>query len=111
MLHDERYFSNPHSFVPERWIESERGKETCVTTAWIPFSYGKWNCIGKPYSTLGNYELIFRLAMMEMRVTLSRLIWHYDVELKSAGQDVPTYDHLSLASGQLEVRLKKVERD
>lgn len=48
---------------------------------------------------------------MEMRVTLARIIWHYDVELKSAGQEVPTYDHLSIASGQLEVRLNKVERN
>ena len=49
--------------------------------------------------------------MVEMRVTLARLIWHYDVKLKSAGQEVPIYDHLSIASGPLEVHLKKVERD
>lgn len=49
--------------------------------------------------------------MMEMRVTLSRLIWSYDITLKSVGQEVPTYHHLSLASGPLEVRLTRVERN
>jgi len=48
MLHDERYFSNPESFIPERWIDTEKGMETCVKEAWIPFLIGKRNCIGKP---------------------------------------------------------------
>jgi hypothetical protein len=49
--------------------------------------------------------------MMEMKVTLSRLIWTYDITLKSAGQEVPSYEHRYLASGPLEVRLRRVERD
>ena len=49
MMHDERYFSNPMSFIPERWIEGERGNETCVKEAWLPFAYGQWNCVGQPY--------------------------------------------------------------
>ena len=55
-MHDERHFSNPESFIPTRWIESERGSETCNRSAWIPFSYGPRNCIGKPYFPLGRAD-------------------------------------------------------
>ncbi len=63
----------------------------------------------RTYSNLQGSDLC-RLAMMEMRVTLSRLIWNYDISLKSVGQEVPTYEHRAVASGPLEVRLKRVER-
>ena len=52
-----------------------------------------------------------RLAMMEMRVTLAKLIWQYDVTLKTVGQEEPTFNHRAVAAGQLEVRLSKVERE
>ena len=51
-----------------------------------------------------------RLAMMEMRVTLARLLWEFDVQLKDEGQEVPLYDHKSISAGKLEVRLKHIER-
>ena len=109
MLHNEHYFSHPDSFIPERWIDSERGNETCVKEAWVPFSVGKWNCIGKPYAPV-MIEFDGRLAMMEMRVTIARLLWEFDVQLKDEGQEVPLYDHKSISAGQLEVRLRWVER-
>lgn len=49
-MHDERNFSNPNSFIPERWIESERGVETCNKAAWLPFSVGLRNCVGRSYA-------------------------------------------------------------
>ena len=49
VMHDERNFSNPESFIPERWIESERGNETCTKEAFIAFQQGRRNCVGKPY--------------------------------------------------------------
>jgi hypothetical protein len=49
--------------------------------------------------------------MMEIRVTLSRLIWNYDMALASVGQPEPTYDHRAVSAGKLEVRLKRVKRD
>ena len=50
VMHDERYYSNPESFIPERWIESERGSETCVKDAFLAFQQGRRNCVGKPYT-------------------------------------------------------------
>ena len=49
MMHDERNFSNPDKFLPERWIDNEKGNETCNKAAWLPFSYGLRNCVGRPY--------------------------------------------------------------
>ena len=109
MTHDERHFSNPDVFIPERWIESERGMETCNKEAFITFSSGKWNCVGKSYVSGWNC-VDFRLALMGMRVILTKLIWEYDVSLKE-GQDVPDYDHKCFMAGQLEVHLKKVQRN
>jgi hypothetical protein len=48
--------------------------------------------------------------MMEMRVTLARLIWEYDIRLEREGQEEPTFSHKELAAGKLEVRLNKVLR-
>jgi len=48
--------------------------------------------------------------MMEMRVTLAKLIWQFDVTLKTAGQEEPRFNHRAVAAGELEVRLRKVER-
>jgi cytochrome P450 len=108
-MHNSRYFSNPESFVPERWIESEREKETCVKNAWIAFHYGKWSCIGKPYSSsIKSYNNV-SLAMMEMRVTLARLIWKFDLELKDIGQKEPEFHHKTLSAGSLMIRVKKLQ--
>ena len=39
---------------------------------------------------------------MEMRITICRLVWEFDVRLRE-GQGVPELDHRALASGPLEV--------
>jgi cytochrome P450 len=57
VMHDERYFSNPESFIPERWIESEHGNEICVKEAFIAFQQGRRNCVGKPYPLSPSYRL------------------------------------------------------
>ncbi|KLO13578.1 cytochrome P450 [Schizopora paradoxa] len=51
VLHrDPRYFSpSPDDFIPERWMnpETESTESILNTTAYIPFSYGPQNCVGK----------------------------------------------------------------
>jgi hypothetical protein len=41
---------------------------------------------------------------MEMRCTLARLIWHYNIMLKG-GQLEPAYDHITISAGKLYVML------
>lgn len=51
----------------------------------------------------------FRLALMEMRLTLSKLIWQYDMKLRE-GQGDPGFFHRSLSAGPLEIHLTRVDR-
>lgn len=47
---DEKYFSNPTKFDPERFSEENRKHITACT--FFPFGQGPRNCIGKNYNTL-----------------------------------------------------------
>ncbi|KAK5155224.1 hypothetical protein LTS14_006179 [Recurvomyces mirabilis] len=67
-------FHQPEQFLPERWLAAMRtsppfqnDRRECVQ----PFSFGPRNCLGK------------NLARAEIRLTLSRLLWRFDVRLQS----------------------------
>lgn len=62
---DPRYWRDADQFRPERWCEE--GYDD-VKEAWGPFSRGPRVCIG------------INLAMLEMRVILSKMMWLYDME-------------------------------
>jgi len=50
------------------------------------------------------YEINCRLAMTEMRMSLARLIWQFDMEL-AEGQEEPLYDHISICATKLVVKI------
>jgi cytochrome P450 len=109
MLHDETNFSNPESFIPTRWLENEKGKETCNKAAWIPFSHGARNCIGKPYVHVYRHFLTVSLAMMELRRVMAMFVWHFDAEFEKPGQTEPTYeDGFVAVRGPLRLRIKPI---
>lgn len=62
---DPRYWRDPEQFRPERWFDEEYDD---VKEAWGPFSRGPRVCLG------------INLAMLEMRVILSKIMWLYDME-------------------------------
>lgn len=73
---DSRYFSHPTTFWPERWLIAEGlerapAGETFVhnVDAFIPFSFGPYNCVGK------------KLAQVEMRMVFCYLLQNLDFEL------------------------------
>jgi hypothetical protein len=52
MHRDSRYFVEPDSFLPERWL-AEPGDRLCPTKgAWRPFETGTRNCLGQTLATL-----------------------------------------------------------
>lgn len=63
---DPANFQDPHTFKPERWLAKN---ERDVLGASQPFSLGPRGCIGRS------------LAWMEMRTTLAKLHYKYDLEL------------------------------
>ena len=78
------YYPSPNTFIPERWIEGSQvtldgeGKKRewivskddveLARKAFCPFSVGPRGCIGKS------------MALMEMRLTLARLLFLFDFE-------------------------------
>ncbi|KAG8157364.1 hypothetical protein KVR01_012748 [Diaporthe batatas] len=69
---DPRYWKDPDSFKPERWIGDGFGD---VKEASRPFSLGPRACLG------------INLAYMEMRLTLAKMAWTYDWELVDRDMD------------------------
>ena len=76
VLHrDPRYFSpEPNDFWPDRWLPSPLTPPTKATStfvlnhsAFIPFSYGPRDCVGK------------RLAMVEIRMVVGLLVQRFDI--------------------------------
>ncbi|EGD95905.1 hypothetical protein TESG_03368 [Trichophyton tonsurans CBS 112818] len=72
--HNEKYFTRPHEFIPERWIvdEHDTQKAAEVATAkaaFAPFSIGPRGCIGRP------------LVYSNLKLTIATLIWKYDFRL------------------------------
>ncbi len=47
--------------------------------------------------------------MMEMRVVLVRMLWEYEFEL-AENQGAPILNHVNLSAGELEMRIRKVDR-
>ncbi|KAF3042045.1 hypothetical protein E8E11_003375 [Didymella keratinophila] len=70
--HDERYWQDPDSFKPERWLNEGLGDNK---DAFQPFSLGPRACIG------------INLAYLEIRVILAKTVWQYDFELLSKELD------------------------
>ncbi|KAL0932145.1 cytochrome p450 [Colletotrichum truncatum] len=70
IYHNDKYFSEPNSFIPERWLGDPRF-ENDDRSALQPFSFGPRNCIGR------------NLAYSEMRVILARVVWNFDMKVAS----------------------------
>ncbi|KAL2868106.1 cytochrome P450 [Aspergillus lucknowensis] len=65
-------YARPEEFIPERWYKwPELVKEKA---AFMPFSAGEFNCIGRP------------LALMNLRTTVARLVMEFDIEF-APGED------------------------
>ncbi|KAL3425116.1 cytochrome P450 ClCP1 [Phlyctema vagabunda] len=72
--HSTEHFFLADQFIPERWLGDERFKNDHKNMM-QPFSFGPRNCLGK------------NLAIVEMRLVLSRLIYRYDLEIEPGHQD------------------------
>ncbi|KAF4986130.1 hypothetical protein FGRMN_10976 [Fusarium graminum] len=70
--HDDRNFTCPYDFIPERWIGDGLGDRKDASR---PFSLGPRACLG------------VNLAYMESRITLAALVFAFDWELVSTELD------------------------
>lgn len=105
-----RYYREPESYIPERWIEGA----TCQTStaswktskeevelsrrALCPFSIGPRGCIAKS------------MAFMEMRLTIARMVYLFDMELadrfgEDEGGHLALVDHFTSSKQGPNVRV------
>lgn len=109
----EQYYREPEKFVPERWIEGatcEVSGPSWTTTkedidtarrAFCPFSIGPRGCIGKS------------MAFMEMRLTLARILFLFDMTLadrqgEDAGGHLALVDHFTSAKDGPNIEFQRV---
>lgn len=64
--HDHRYWHDPDTFIPERWIGDGFGDRK---EAFNPFSLGPRACLG------------INLAYLELRVIVAKMVWAYEWEM------------------------------
>ncbi|TFK36467.1 cytochrome P450 [Crucibulum laeve] len=97
VLHrDPRYFSpNPDSFWPERWTKDDTSI-ILNRRAFIPFSQGPANCVGKT------------LALLELRLVLALLVQRFDMTFDDgydpAAWEQDLKDIFVLSKGKLPIK-------
>ena len=70
--HDPRYWHDPDTFLPERWIGEGFGDRKEASN---PFSIGPRACLG------------INLAYLELRIILAKMVWAYEWELVDTDMD------------------------
>ncbi|KAK1230458.1 hypothetical protein PQX77_006452 [Marasmius sp. AFHP31] len=97
---DPRYFSpDPDRFWPDRWLVKTKDQVELNQSAFIPFSIGPMNCVGKA------------LAQAELRAVIATLVQRFDMDLK-AGWDRAHWesdleDYFVLRKGVLPVSIRQ----
>jgi cytochrome P450 len=95
---DPRYWTQPESFIPERWLEGSG--YTDLKEASRPFSLGPRACLG------------INLAYMEMRIILAKAVWHFDWELmEDVNWETDSKFRMLWKKPVLKVRFSQVVRD
>ncbi|KAK1991989.1 cytochrome P450 [Colletotrichum falcatum] len=65
----DKYFAQPGVFIPERFLDDPRFVDDKIS-ALMPFGIGPRNCIAR------------NLAMCQIRLTLARMLWNFDLEIE-----------------------------
>ncbi|KAI1355100.1 cytochrome P450 [Xylaria sp. FL0043] len=66
--HNEKYFSDPFTFRPERWLIEDQTTLSRMHSAFSPFSLGPRGCAGKA------------MAYLEASLVTAKTIWRFDFE-------------------------------
>jgi cytochrome P450 len=103
MHRDPRNFSpKPEAFIPERWFGDPAIYET-KRDAFIPFSTGPRNCVGRP------------LAMMELRYAIATIFRNFNFEIDDHKYDAKVWDaqildRFTFSTGALDVKISFREK-
>jgi cytochrome P450 len=100
---DPRYFSNPESFIPERWLRDGKSVETCVRKAFLGFGHGPRECLGKQYTPPESPRADGSLAILEMKMIFSGILLKFDLDF--AGEPIDPLDDFWSQISPLHVRI------
>ncbi|KAI0965086.1 cytochrome P450 [Xylaria arbuscula] len=67
--HNEKYFSEPFTFRPERWLIEDQSALKRMHSAFGAFLLGPRGCAGKP------------MAYLEASLVIAKTIWNFDFEI------------------------------
>jgi cytochrome P450 len=73
-----KYWENPSKFDPDRWTERDATAKVSQNGVYTPFAAGRRGCIG------------FNLALVEVKLVLIELVYHY--HLKNDSPEAVVYD-------------------
>ncbi|XP_059608193.1 uncharacterized protein LOC132256031 [Phlebotomus argentipes] len=90
---DEKYFPDPNTFLPERWLRSEEKHENYNPFAYLPFGFGSRNCVGR------------RFAEMEIESLVTRLVRNYHLEWHHPPPGIKAHS-INMPDGDLKLRLR-----
>ena len=91
-------WTEPDSFVPERWLGEDPKFSNDKRDASQPFSYGPRNCIGR------------NLAYVEMKLIIARLVWTFDIENATEGNWLDQRVYMIWEKRPLWIKLRPVQR-
>ncbi|KAJ5279799.1 hypothetical protein N7478_005171 [Penicillium angulare] len=98
--HSPENFADPNTWNPFRWIKPF---ETHNPKAFIPFSVGPFNCVGKAF------------AYMEMKQVLARMVTTFEFQLGSAEDGTrlinESQDHTAMSCAPLWLKMKTIVRE
>lgn len=98
--HKPEYWTDPHSFHPERWTGEDARFAHDRLDAAQPFLVGHRGCLGQ------------NLAYAEMRLILAHLVYHFDIRLCDEGLDwLDQKNYILWDKPALEVYLDPVTHD
>ncbi|KAI0964944.1 averantin oxidoreductase [Xylaria arbuscula] len=92
-------WTEPESFIPERWTGEDARYANDKRESSQPFSYGPRNCLGR------------NLAYAEMKLIMARIIWHFDFENATDGDWLDQKVYMVWEKSPLWVKLHPVKRD
>lgn len=72
--HNEKYFAEPFTFRPERWLEADDAQLRRMNAAFCAFSVGARGCAGKA------------MAYLETTLAVARTMWSFDFAPAPAGR-------------------------
>ncbi|GAB0098999.1 hypothetical protein DMENIID0001_148170 [Sergentomyia squamirostris] len=91
---DDQHFSNPNTFMPERWIRTFKKDTNWNAFAFLPFGFGTRSCIGR------------RLAELEIEILISRMVRNYHMEWHVPPPKM-RFSTVNLPQGDIKLRLQE----